>query len=503
MRLAGVDPCKVANRTSVSRNTPIASCARAVRSAVEEQRQVVEVVVIFLASFIWGISGFNRPKMRRHPRHANGTRRLPFCRRLSTIFVRFDRALVCPGLHKQSLLNLPTPTMADVMDAEKLPVTIITGFLGAGKTTLVNHILKGDHGKLIAVIENEFGAVSIDDALVGENMKEKEDIITMDNGCVCCTVRGDLVRALLTLKDRPKKFDHVIIETTGLADPAPVAFTFFINPEIADAYRIDSILCLADAKHIGIHLEEEKPDGAVNEAVSQVAFADRILLNKIDLVSEAELSEVVDTVKSINAVAEVIKTTNSVIDLNRVLGVNSFSIEKTLEVDPDFLEDEEGHLEAEKVHEKAAAGDDSHGHSHDGGKTECHDDHGNHDHGHGHGSGSPPPAKKPRKKRHDLTGVSSVGILAEGELDFALVNTFMMNLLQENALNIYRSKGVMKFKDQGNVKFVFQGVHEQINFGPSNVEWGKDEKVVNRMVFIGRNLNRTELEEGFRACLAK
>ena len=181
--------------------------------------------------------------------------------------------------------------MADVTDAEKTPVTIITGFLGAGKTTLVNHILKGDHGKLIAVIENEFGAVSIDDALVGENMKEKEDVITMDNGCVCCTVRGDLVRALLTLKDRAKKFDHVIIETTGLADPAPVAFTFFINPEIADAYRIDSILCLADAKHVGIHLEEEKPDGAVNEAVQQVAFADRILLNKIDLVSEAELAE--------------------------------------------------------------------------------------------------------------------------------------------------------------------------------------------------------------------
>ena len=398
--------------------------------------------------------------------------------------------------------------MADIAEAEKTPVTIITGFLGAGKTTLVNHILKGDHGKLIAVIENEFGAVSIDDALVGENMKEKEDVITMDNGCVCCTVRGDLVRALLTLKDRPKKFDHVIIETTGLADPAPVAFTFFINPEIADAYRIDSILCLADAKHIGIHLEEEKPDGAVNEAVSQVAFADRILLNKIDLVSEAELEEVVDTVKSINAVAEVIKTTNSVIDLDRVLGVNSFSIEKTLEVDPDFLDDEEGHAQAKAAEAAAAAGnavDNGHGHSHDGGKTECHEDHGDaaHGHGHGHGDVAEPKPKKAKKKRHDLTGVSSVGILAEGELDFGAVNGFMMNLLQENALNIYRSKGVMKFKDQGNTKFVFQGVHEQINFGPSNVEWGPDEKVVNRMVFIGRNLNRKELEEGFRACLAK
>ena len=389
--------------------------------------------------------------------------------------------------------------MADVSDAEKTPVTIVTGFLGAGKTTLVNHILKGDHGKIIAVIENEFGAVSIDDALVGENMKEKEDIITMDNGCVCCTVRGDLVVALKKLYSKVSLF----IETTGLADPAPVAFTFFINPEIADAYRIDSILCLADAKHIAIHLEEEKPDGAVNEAVSQVAFADRILLNKIDLVTEVELQNVVDTIKSINAVAEVIKTTNSVIDLNRVLGVNSFSIEKTLEMDPDFLDDEEAHAEADAVHEAAAAGDDTttdtgHGHSHDGGKTECHDDH-----AHGPAKGMAIASKKPKKKRHDLSGVSSVGILCEGELDFGLVNTFMMNLLQENALNIYRSKGVMKFKDQGNVKFVFQGVHEQINFGPSSVEWGADEKVVNRMVFIGRNLNRKELEDGFRGCLAK
>jgi G3E family GTPase len=316
---------------------------------------------------------------------------------------------------------------------------------------------------------------------------------------VCCTVRGDLVRALLTLKDKTKKFDHVIIETTGLADPAPVAFTFFINPEIADHYRIDSILCLADAKHIGLHLEEEKPDGAVNEAVQQVAFADRILLNKIDLVSDTELAAVMEQVRSINGVAEVIKTTNSVVDLDKVLGVSSFSIEKTLEVDPDFLEDEEGHAAATAAHDGAAAdgGDHGHGHSHDGGKTECHEDHG---HGHGHGE---PAAKKPRKKRHDLTGVSSVGILAEGELDFNQVNTFMMTVLQENAKSIYRSKGVLCFKDQGNTKFVFQGVHEHINFGPSSVEWGADEPRVNRMVFIGRNLNRKELEEGFRACLVK
>lgn len=205
----------------------------------------------------------------------------------------------------------------------------------------------------------------------------------------------------------------------------------------------------------------------------------------------------VDTVKSINAVAEVIKTTNSVVDLDRVLGVNSFSVEKTLEVDPDFLTDEDGHKDAEAAHDAAATGT-------GGACTDdaCTDHSHSHSHSHSHGHGEEPP-KKRKKKKHDLTGVSSVGILAEGELDFAQVNTFMMKVLQENSLNIYRSKGVMCFKDQGNTKFVFQGVHEQINFGPSAVEWGPDEKRVNKMVFIGRNLNRKELEEGFRACLAK
>ena len=191
--------------------------------------------------------------------------------------------------------------------SSKTPVTIVTGFLGSGKTTLVNNILQNSsHGLQIAVIENEFGQVSIDEELVSENLKEKEDIITMDNGCVCCSVRGDLIRALLTLKDRKdKKFDSIIIETTGLADPAPVAFTFFTNPEIADHYELDSILCLVDAKHIQLHLEEHKPDGAVNEAVQQVAFADRILLNKTDLVSEECLLETTSILRSINAVAEV------------------------------------------------------------------------------------------------------------------------------------------------------------------------------------------------------
>ena len=286
------------------------------------------------------------------------------------------------------------------------------------------HSKSSQHGLKIAVIENESGAVSIDESLVAENVKEKEDIISMDNGCVCCTVRGDLVRALMQLKDRKDKtFDAVIIETTGLADPAPVAFTFFLNPEIADYYELDSILCLVDAKHVHLHLEEEKKEGAVNEAVSQVAFADRILLNKIDLVSKERLEETKKVLKAINSSAEVIETQNSQVDLKKVLGVSSFSVEKTLEHDPSFLDEN-------------------------------------------------------KSKIHDLTGVGSVGIECEGELDFNRVNEFMMNLLQENSANMYRSKGVFCFQGQGDAKFVFQGVHEQINFGPSGNEWRKGEKKV-------------------------
>jgi G3E family GTPase len=197
-----------------------------------------------------------------------------------------------------------------------------------------------------------------------------------------------------------------------------------------------------------MHMEEEKPDGAVNEAVQQVAFADRILLNKIDLVTESEIEELIKTLKTVNSSADVIKTTNSVVDLNVVLGIKSFSLEKTMETDPSFLDEN-------------------------------------------------------KENKHNLTGVSSVGIAVEGELDFEAMNEFMMSLLQANSANMYRSKGVLCFEGQGNAKFVFQGVHEQINFGPAVSTWAEGEPRMNRMVFIGRNLNRKELEDGFYACLVK
>src|SRR5919109_642979 len=172
---------------------------------------------------------------------------------------------------------------------ERIPVTVLTGFLGSGKTTLLNYILTESHGQRIAVIENEFGEIGIDDALV---LDAEEEIFEMNNGCICCTVRGDLIRILGALMRRRDRFDRIIIETTGLADPAPVAQTFFMDDEPRDQLRLDAIVPLVDARHIRAHLDEVKPEGVENEAVEQVAFADRIVLNKTDLVDETELDAV-------------------------------------------------------------------------------------------------------------------------------------------------------------------------------------------------------------------
>lgn len=340
--------------------------------------------------------------------------------------------------------------MAEDEENDATPMTVITGFLGAGKTTLVNYILKEQRDWKIAVVENEFGEVPIDNGLVGEQMEAAEDLITMDNGCVCCSVRGDLVRTLGQLAKRRKDFDAILLETTGLADPAPIIYTVQTNPKLSDNYFIDSVVCLADAKHINLHLDEKKPDNSVNEALQQVAFADRILLNKIDLVTDEEKKSLLQRIKSINKFAKIIETEKSRAPLQQILKVNSFNMESILSYDPDFFDTDE-------------------------------DD----------------------KKIHNLELVQSVGVEFTGNLHAQWFNIYMMDLLRERAADLYRTKGLLSFHGQGDTKFVFQGVHEQINFGPAKTPWGKDEKRVNRFVFIGKNLNKAQLRKDLLECLYK
>ena len=325
-------------------------------------------------------------------------------------------------------------------EVSKVPVTVLTGFLGAGKTTLLNYILTEQHGKKIAVIENEFGEVGIDDALV---LNAEEEIFEMNNGCICCTVRGDLIRILGNLMKRKDRFDQIVIETTGLADPAPVAQTFFVDDEIKSQLRLDAIVTVVDAKHLLTHLDDVKPDGVENEAVEQLAFADRIVLNKVDLVSEAELVEVERRIREINALAPIVRTSHGKIDLDRILDVGAFDLDRVLADDPTFLDPDAEH-------------------------------------------------------QHDLT-VTSVGIEALGDLDSDRVNAWLGRLLMEKGVDIFRSKGILSVAgwDQ---RYVFQGVHMLMD-GRMDRAWEADEVRVNKLVFIGRNLDRAELEASFRKCL--
>merc|ERR1719253_1120894 len=236
-----------------------------------------------------------------------------------------------PGDAVQAKLKAVTENPEEETDG-KVPVTVITGFLGSGKTTLVNRILQEHHGKRIAVIENEFGEVGIDDALVrgGQHMEE-ENIVEMNNGCICCTVRGDLIAGLKKIcrsqSATGRKLDGILIETTGLADPAPVAQTFFADDFVQRKCRLDGILTLVDSFHIIQHLDEEKPEGVENEAVEQLAFADRVLLNKIDLATEEELQEVERRIRMINATVQIQRCQQSSVPMEYILGIKAFKLD--------------------------------------------------------------------------------------------------------------------------------------------------------------------------------
>jgi len=332
----------------------------------------------------------------------------------------------------------------------KVPVSVLTGFLGSGKTTLLNHILEAHHGKRIAVIENEFGEVGIDDKLVkGGTMAEEENIVEMNNGCICCTVRGDLIAGLKKLIKNSKKsgktLDGVLIETTGLADPAPVAQTFFADDFVQQHMRLDGILTLVDAKHIIQHLDDEKPEGVENEAVEQIAFADRILLNKCDLVdSEDELKEVEKRIRAINQKVPIKRTTNSEVEMDFILGIKGFSLDKIIEMDDAFLADDQDH-------------------------------------------------------QHD-SRVSSVGIDVPGEVVQQKLNDWISWLLKEKGVDLFRSKGVLAVKGMKQ-KFVFQAIH-MLFANSMEGAWAPGEEKRCKMVFIGKNLNREELTSGFMKCIA-
>ena len=343
--------------------------------------------------------------------------------------------------------------------SDKIPVTVLTGYLGAGKTTLLNRILSEQHGQKFAVIVNEFGEIGIDNELV---VGADEEVFEMNNGCICCTVRGDLVRIIDGLMRRKGKFDAIIVETTGLADPAPVAQTFFVDENVGRKTRLDAVVTVADAKWLKDRLKDAP------EAKNQIAFADVILINKADLVKPEELADVEARIRGINPYARLHVTERCQIPLPEVLGRNAFDLDRILDIEPQFLEAEH--------HE--------HGHDHDHG----------HDHGHGHDH-----HHGGLKHYHDEE-MQSVSLSTEKPLDPDKFFPWVQDLVQKEGPNILRCKGILSFKgDQA--RFVLQGVHMILD-GDHQREWSKGEKRVSRMVFIGRNLPEDKIRQGFTGCVA-
>jgi G3E family GTPase len=345
---------------------------------------------------------------------------------------------------------------------EKIPVTVLTGYLGAGKTTLLNRILSEPHGKKFAVIVNEFGEIGIDNDLV---VNADEEVFEMNNGCICCTVRGDLVRIIDGLMRRKGKFDAIIVETTGLADPAPVAQTFFMDENVGSKTKLDAVVTVADAKWLKDRLKDAP------EAKNQIAFADVIVVNKTDLVSDDELRDVERHIRAINPYATLHRAQRSNVKIEDVLGRNAFDLDRILDIEPKFLEpDEQDH-------------DHDHHHGHD------HDGHDHHHHGDGHGL----------KHYHD-EDMQSVSLRSERPLNPEKFFPWVQDLVAKDGPKILRCKGILSFKDDPE-RFVFQGVHMILD-GDHQGPWKEGEERLSRIVFIGRELPEEKIRQGFESCVA-
>jgi G3E family GTPase len=461
--------------------------------------------------------------------------------------------------------------------SDRIPVTVLTGFLGSGKTTLLNRILSENHGKRIAVIENEFGEVGVDHELV---IGAQEELFETANGCICCTVRGDLIRVLNQLRKRRDRFDYVLVETTGMADPGPVAQTFFVDEDLGEDFRLDAIVTLVDAAHVGRQLED------FPAAAEQVGFADVLLLNKTDLVDAATLARTERALRAINGTARIVRTERAALPLAEVLDLGAFDLNRALVRDERFLEAQRPY-EWAGLHELAAGShllhtgaDDHHGHDHD----HAHE----HEHPHAHDEGSAalgavgvlclpaegsgleaiealaeaaqglfaqeplavtaggsvapgrlhrlalaghadfhlelpragryvvfcehapaefgwrlpgaaPLAEREFGSHHHDSGVGSIGIEDTRPLDPNKVNDWLSYLLQSRGADILRMKGVLNFANEPR-RYVFHGVHMTFD-GALERPWPAGART-SRLVFIGRGLDRHELEAGFESCIA-